>query len=324
MKAKHLFFFLFLWMVGLSTLAPSASLAQKYPDRSIQLIIPYVAGATGDITARMLAEELEKSLGTKIIPNNKPGASTVLGVDTFLRAKKDGYTLFYGGATPFVYVPITNPQVVHYDPVKDVEPLGFHYFFPTTVGVKGDAPWKTLPEFIDYAKKNPGKIRVSTIGVSSQPHFALEMFQSITGISLTHVPFEGGESVVTAVMGGHVEATVDGYGKLKPHAEAGRMRILLIDPKKPSHPEIPTLKELGYPQGLPATWFALWAPAGTPEEAMKVLVPAVEKAVIATKPKVDQMGSLCEYKSPAELRKLRDNEYKQIYEVAVKLGLRKQ
>ena len=324
MKAKHLFFFLFLWMVGLSILAPSASLAQKYPDRSIQLIIPYVAGATGDITARMLAEELEKSLGTKIIPNNKPGASTVLGVDTFLRAKKDGYTLFYGGATPFVYVPITNPQVVHYDPGKDVEPLGFHYFFPTTVGVKADAPWKTLPEFVDYAKKNPGKIRVSTIGVSSQPHFALEMFQSITGISLTHVPFEGGESVVTAVMGGHVEATVDGYGKLKPHAEAGRMRILLIDPKKPSRPEIPTLKELGYPQGLPATWFALWAPAGTPEEAMKVLVPAVEKAVIATKPKVDQMGSLCEYKSPAELRKLRDNEYKQIYEVAVKLGLRKQ
>jgi tripartite-type tricarboxylate transporter receptor subunit TctC len=324
MKAKHLFFFLFLWMVGLSTLAPSASLAQKYPDRSIQLIIPYVAGATGDITARMLAEELEKNLGTKIIPNNKPGASTVLGVDTFLRAKKDGYTLFYGGATPFVYVPITNPQVVHYDPVKDVEPLGFHYFFPTTVGVKADAPWKTLPEFVDYAKKNPGKIRVSTIGVNSQPHFALEMLQSITGISLTHVPFEGGESVVTAVMGGHVEATVDGYGKLKPHAEAGRMRILLIDPKKPSHPEIPTLKELGYPQGLPATWFALWAPAGTPEEAMKVLVPAVEKAVIATKPKVDQMGSLCEYKSPAELRKLRDNEYKQIYEVAVKLGLRKQ
>jgi len=102
------------------------------------------------------------------------------------------------------------------------------------------------------------------------------------------------------------------------------MRILLIDPKKPSHPEIPTLKELGYSQGLPATWFALWAPAGTPQEAMKVLVPAVEKAVIATKPKVDQMGSLCEYKSPAELRKLRDNEYKQIYEVAVKLGLRKQ
>jgi tripartite-type tricarboxylate transporter receptor subunit TctC len=272
----------------------------------------------------MLAEELEKILGTKIIPNNKPGASTVLGVDTFLRAKKDGYTLFYGGATPFIYVPISNPEVVHYDPVKDVEPLGFHYFFPTVVGVKGDAPWKTFSEFVDYAKKNPGKLRISTIGVGSSSHFAVEMLQSITGIQLTHVPFEGGESVVTAVMGGHVESTLDGYGKLKPHAEAGRMRILLIDPKKPDHPELPTLKELGYKQGLPATWFALWAPAGVPDEARKVLVPAVEKAVRATKARVEQLGSIVDIKSPAELRKWRDDEYKQIYDIAVKIGLRKQ
>ncbi len=324
MKARHLFVFVVMFLVGFCTLVAPAAHAQRYPDRPIQLIIPYVAGATGDITARMLAEELEKILGTKIIPNNKPGASTVLGVDTFLRAKKDGYTLFYGGATPFIYVPISNPEVVHYDPVKDVEPLGFHYFFPTVVGVKGDAPWKTFPEFVDYAKKNPGKLRISTIGVGSSSHFAVEMLQSITGIQLTHVPFEGGESVVTAVMGGHVESTLDGYGKLKPHAEAGRMRILLIDPKKPDRPEIPTLKELGYKQGLPATWFALWAPAGVPDEARKVLVPAVEKAVRATKARVEQLGSIVDIKSPAELRKWRDDEYKQIYDIAVKIGLRKQ
>jgi tripartite-type tricarboxylate transporter receptor subunit TctC len=149
------------------------------------------------------------------------------------------------------------------------------------------------------------------------------MLQSITGIQLTHVPFEGGESVITAVLGGHVEATLDGYGKLKPHVEAGRMRILLIDPKKPDQPQIPTLRELGYKQGIPATWFALWAPAGIPEEARKVLVPAVEKAVKATKPRIDALGSICEYKSPAETKKLRDDEYKQMYEIAVRIGLRK-
>ena len=101
------------------------------------------------------------------------------------------------------------------------------------------------------------------------------------------------------------------------------MRILLIDPKKPTHPEIPTLKELGYKQGLHATWFALWAPAGIPEEARRVLVPAVEKAVNITKPKIEQLGSICEYKNPEELRKLRDDEYKQMYEIAVRIGLRK-
>jgi len=322
MKARRLLIFAVLFMLGFGTIAPSASFA-GYPDRPIQLIIPYVAGATGDITSRMLADELEKIIGQKIIPNNKPGAGTVLGAETAIRAKKDGYTLFYGGASPFVYAPIANPEVVHYDPAKDVEPLGFHYFFPTVVGVKADAPWKTFPEFVDYAKKNPGKIRITSIGVGSSTHFAIELLQSITGIKLTHVPFEGGETVITAVLGGHVEATLDGFGKLKPHVEAGRMRILLIDPKKPNYPEIPTLKELGYKQGLPATWFALWAPAGVPEEVKKVLIPAVEKAVKATKPKIDALGSICEYKDPEELRKLRDDEYKQMYEIAIRIGLRK-
>ncbi len=311
-------------VLALVAFTHTSSLAAGYPDRNIQLIIPYVPGATGDITARMLADELEKNLGgVKIIPNNKPGAGTVLGAEAAVRSKKDGYTLFYGGASPFVYAPISNPDVVHYDPAKDVEPLGFHYFFPTVVGVKADAPWKNFKEFVDYAKKYPGKIRITSIGVGSSTHFAIAMLESITGIQLTHVPFEGGESVITAVLGGHVEATLDGYGKLKPHVEAGRMRILLIDPKKPDQPQIPTLKELGYKQGIPATWFALWAPAGIPEDARKVLIPAVEKAVKATKPKIDALGSICEYKTPAETKKLRDDEYKQMSEIAVKIGIRK-
>ena len=321
---KTRFVLVVLAILGFVAVSFSASLAAGYPDHNIQLIIPYVAGATGDITARMLVEELEKNLGgAKIIPVNKPGAGTVLGAETAIRAKKDGYTLFYGGASPFVYAPIANPSVVHYDPAKDVEPLGFHYFFPTVVGVRADAPWKNFKEFVDYAKKNPGKIRITSIGVGSSTHFAIEMLQSITGIQLTHVPFEGGESVITAVLGGHVEATLDGYGKLKPHVEAGRMRILLIDPKKPDQPQIPTLRELGYKQGIPATWFALWAPAGIPDDARKVLVPAVEKAVKATCPRIDALGSICEYKSPAETKKLRDDEYKQMYEIAVRIGLRK-
>ena len=111
--------------------APSASFA-GYPDHTIQLVIPYVPGATGDITARLLADELEQILGQKIIPNNKPGASAVLGSDAVVRSKKDGYTLLYAGASAFIYARIINPEIVHYDPFKDVEPLGFHYFFPQT------------------------------------------------------------------------------------------------------------------------------------------------------------------------------------------------
>ncbi len=323
MRTKHLqaqtLLFAALATLGLALFAPGVSFA-VYPDHTIQLIIPYVPGATGDITGRLMADELGQILGQKIIPNNKPGAGTVLGADAAIRAKRDGYTLFYGGASWTVYAPISNPESIHYNPTKDMEPLGFHYFFPTVVGVRADAPWKTFAQFVDYAKKNPGKIRISSIGTGSSPHFHIEMLQMITGIKLTHVPFEGGESVVTAVMGGHVEATLDGYGKLKPHVDGGRMRILLIDPKKPDHPEIPTLTELGYKQGLPASWFAFWAPAGIPEEARKVLIPAIEKAVRITKPKVEAIGSICEYKSPADQKKLRDDEYKQISEVAGRMG----
>lgn len=309
------------FMLVLGTISPVACAAAGYPDHQIQMIIPYVPGATGDITARMLAEELGQAIGAKIIPNNKPGAGTVLGAEALVRARKDGYTIFYGGASPFVYAPISNPDVVHYDPTKDVEPLGFHYFFPTVVGVKADAPWKNFKEFADYAKKNPGKIRIASIGMGTSVHFAIEMLQAYTGIKLTHVPFEGGETVITAVLGNHVESVLDGFGKLKPHVEAGRMRILLIDPKKPDYPQIPTLRDLGYKQTLPATWFGVYAPAGIPEEARKVLVTGVEKAVKATKSKVEAMGSICEYKSPQEQRKLRDDEYKQVTEIASRLGL---
>jgi len=323
MNARKIFASAMFFVFVLSGFFTPTVQAQKYPERPIQLIIPYVAGATGDITARMLAEELEKILGTKIIPLNKPGASAVLGTDAVVRAKKDGYTLLYAGASALIYAPVSNPEIVHYDPFKDLEPLGFHYFFPQTITVRSDAPWKTFPELVGYAKKNPGKLRVSTIGVGSTPHFILEMVMSITGIQMTHVPFEGGETVMTALLGGHVEVTCDGFAKVKPHADAGKMRVLLITNKMLAFPEIPTITELGYKQSLFATWFALYSPSGIPEEVRKILVPAIEKAVHLTKPRIEKMGSLVEYKPPAELQKMTEEDYKKALEIAKRIGLGK-
>jgi tripartite-type tricarboxylate transporter receptor subunit TctC len=323
MRTKQVFHGIILFVLVFVLSVPSMSLAAGYPDKNIQLVIPYVAGATGDITARLLANELEKILGVKIIPVNKPGASTVLGVETVAKGKKDGYTLLYAGNTATVYVPATDPGIIHFDPVKDLEPLGYHYVFPQGIAVKADAPWNTFAEFIDYAKKNPGKLRVSTIGVGSSPHFALEMIQSITGTQMTHVPFEGGESTVTAVMGGHVEAACDGLAKFKPHVDAKRMKILLLSNKMPDLPGIPTITELGYKQRLYPSCFAVYAPGGIPEDVKKILVPAVEKAIKATFPKIIAMGSLPEYHTPAEMREMREDEFKVVSELAIKLGLRK-
>lgn len=321
MKKAYLFIFTILIMLCFTLFTPYSFSAERYPDKPIQLIIPYVAGAVGDITARMLADELEKALNGKIIPNNKPGASTLLGIETALRAKRDGYTLVYAGASATVFIPITNPELVKFDPVKDLEPLGFHYVLPSTITVKEDSEWKTFAELIAYARKNPGKLRVSTMGKNSQPHFTLEVIQALTGTEFTHVPFEGGESVITALLGGHVEVTCDAYSKVKPHSEAGKLKILLTTNKIATKPQIPTITELGYKQNLPTTWFGLFAPAGIPEEARKALIPAVKKAVKATKDRIDQMGSLCDYKSPTEMRKLIDEQYKQISSIAKKMGI---
>lgn len=323
MKGKNLIVFVTMVFLGFGNLITPAVHAQPYPNRNIQLIIPNVPGATADIKSRLLADELEKILGTKIIPMNKPGAGSILGTDLAARSKNDGYTMVYVAAAGMVYAPAAQPEVVKYNPAKDLEPLGLHCFFPQTITVRTDSPWKTFPELIDYAKKNPGKLRVSTVGIGSTPHFILEMIQSITGASLTHVPFEGGESVMTALLGGHVEVTCDGYAKVKPHADAGKMRVLLVTNKLPFLPDIPLITELGYKQSLVSTWFALYAPAGIPEEARKILVPAIEKAVKLTKPKIDNMGSVGEYRSPSELRKLVAEQYEVALALAVKMGLRK-
>jgi tripartite-type tricarboxylate transporter receptor subunit TctC len=321
-KVKHLLFvFLFTWVYG--TLGARDAVSQRYPDRPIQLVIPNVAGSSMDNSARALAEELEKVLGTKVVSLNKPGASTVLGTDFVVRGKKDGYTLLYAGASSLVMAPATNPEVVHYDPAKDLEPLGFHYFLPNTVNTRTDFPWRNFPEFIDYAKKNPEKLRVATSGVGHPTHFMLEMIQVMTGARFVHVPFQGGAPVVTSVLGGHVEVCCDTFANVKQHVDAGKMQILLTTYKLPAFPDVPTITELGYKESLPVGWMGLWAPAGIPEEARRVLIPATEKAVRNSKPKIDLMWAVCEYKTPLEQTRLREEQYRQISETAAKMGLRK-
>ena len=324
MRTKRQFFFTIPVMLGLVLLAPSVLFAERFPDHPIQLVIPNAAGSSMDLGGRMIAAELEKILGTNIIPTNKPGAGTVLGTDTVIRAKKDGYTLLYNDLqSALIIAPIINPEIVHYDPSKDVEPLGFHFLFPNTITVRSDSPWKTFLELIDYAKKNPGKARFSTMGIGTLPNLLLEMIQAMTGAQFTHIPFKGGESVVTAVLGGHVEATCHSLAGVKPHVDAGKMRILLINNKMPAFPEIPIITELGYKESLPIAGFGLYAPAGIPEEARKALIPAIEKAVRNTKSKVEEMWGVIQYKSPSEQRKMWEEEYHKIYEIATNIGLRK-
>jgi tripartite-type tricarboxylate transporter receptor subunit TctC len=323
-KRSFLIIGLFTLICGLGLTAP-AVFAQTYPDRPIQLIIPGAAGSILDIAGRLVAEEMTKILHQPVIPVAKPGAGFTLGTDQVARSKKDGYTLAYTNSPAIIYSRILNPETVPYDPDKDLEPLGFHLSVVSGLAVQADAPWKDFRELIDYAKKNPDKIRVSTPGIGTTNHFQLELIQSLTGAQFIHVPFKGGETVITALLGGHVEVVCDSTSKLTPHVEAGKMRVLLVSVKTPQYPKTPTLRDLGFKQDLISSWFGMYGPAGMPENVKKVLIPAIEKAMTnpEVKAKLEKMEFVVAYKPPAELKKYAAEEYESSLALAKKIGLRK-
>jgi len=315
-----LLFSLFCIFTGISTLH-----AQPYPNRPVQFIIPLVAGAAMDINGRLVAEELGKILGTQMVVMNKVGAAMTLGTDFVAKSKKDGYTICYTGTSGIVYSRILNPETVPYDPAKDLEPLGLHCFFALAFAVQEGSPWKSFGELIEYAKKNPGKVRVATHGQGSIDHFNVEIIQSLTGAQFTHVPFKGGQQVVTALLGGHVEVISHAFSQVIPHVDGGKMRILLLTKKMANYPNLPTLPELGYKQDLLSAWFALYGPAGMPEDVKNTLVQAVAKTINhqELKTKIEKMGFIVDYKSPAELKKLGVEDYEKALAVAKKVGLHK-
>jgi tripartite-type tricarboxylate transporter receptor subunit TctC len=299
--------------------------AQPYPNRPIQYIIPFVPGGGGDLAARTLAEDLGRVLGTPVVPINKPGAGFTLGTDAVAKARKDGYTIGYTNGPAIIQARILNPETVPYDPDKDLEALGLHVFFPLAVAVRGDSPWKTFNELIEYAKKNPEKVSASLPGIGSASHFNLEITQSLTDVRFTAIPFKGGQSGVTQLLGGHVDIIYESFGNILPHFEAGKLRVLLTTKKIPASPGVPTLTELGYKQDLFSGWQALYAPAGIPEEVKRTLVAAAEKAIKnpESKTKLEKLGYVVDYKSPADLIKAVSEEYNAALSLALKIGLRK-
>ncbi len=315
------------FLVGVFFIAAGLATAQAetYPNHPIHLIIPMDAGSAGDTVVRPFADELARILKTPVVVNNKPGASGTLGTDQVVKSKKDGYTLLYANSSALVYAKASNPETVPYDPIKDLEPLGFHCFFPLTIAVLDSAPWKTFGELIDYAKKNPGKIRVSTSGQGSIDHFNQEIIQSLTGAQFTLVPFKGAAAVLTALLGGHVDMICIANSLSSPQVKAGKMRMLLLTNKIREYPDVPTAVQLGYPRDLLSPWFALFGPTGIPDEVKKILIPAIEKAIKAPefKSQIEKLGFVVEYKTPVDLKKLVVSEYETARNLALKLGMSK-
>ena len=313
---------LFLVLCGWS-MAVSPLQAQPYPNRSIQLVIPGAAGLMQDIPGRLLSEEVGKLIKQQIVVLNKPGASMTLGTDAVAKSKKDGYTLLFTATAPLVYPRVFDPKSVPYDPDKELEPLGGRALISFTVTVQENSPWKTFDELIDYAKKNPEKLRVGTPGIETAANFDLQIIQNLTDTRFIHIPITKGPAV--SLLGGHIEVVVLPITEVISYAEAKKLRILLVSNKMPEIPSVPTPKELGYHQDLLPTWFGFYGPSGMPEEVKKVLVPAIEQVIKnpEMKARLEKMHFVVDYKSPSEMKKLVAEEYETVNGMAKKLGLGK-
>jgi tripartite-type tricarboxylate transporter receptor subunit TctC len=309
--------------VSLVTIATPQLGAQGYPHQAINIVIPLAPGDAADVTGRTMGEELGKLLGVPVVPINRPGAGATIGTDNVVKARKDGYTILMTPNAAVVSSRILNPETVPYDPMKDLTPLGLVTRTPIMIAVRQDAPYKSFGEMVEFAKKNPGKIRVGTIGPGSAGHFAIEIINSLTGAGLTMVPFKGGAPGITALLGGHVEGVGFTLGALSGHIKSGAMRGLVSSSRFPQLPEIPTLSQLGYRQDLLGVWLAFFAPAGVPAEVTKVLVPTIEKVAKdpAIAAKLAGLGIVQDYAPPDKLVAEMREEYRTVEEIAKKAGL---
>ena len=308
----------FLFLVGASEL-----FGQGYPDRAINVIIPMAPGDGLDVSGRLMAEELGNLLKVPIVPLNRPGASGTVGTDTVVKAKKDGYTLLFTNSASIIYTRILHPENVPYHSFRDLAPLGLSTISPVLMVAREDAPFKNLKELVDYTKKNPGKVRCGTPGVGSVSDFNMEIIKAATGADITLVPFKGAMPAITALLGGHVETIITAIAPLIGHLRSGKMRGIATSNGFPEFPDIPTFKQMGYPQDLLGVWFAYFAPSGIPAPIAGTLISAIEKVVNdpAISSKLAQMGMIQEFESPEKLLTRMHEEYKIVEEIARKSGM---
>jgi tripartite-type tricarboxylate transporter receptor subunit TctC len=262
------------------TAVATGAVGQAYPSKPIQLIVPFPPGGPTDIVGRMVAGKIAEALGQSVVVENRAGAGGTVGSIAASKAAPDGYTLLYGSTSTLAIAPSLY-RGLPYDPRKSFAPISLVSRGPILVAVNSQVPARTLKEFIDLAKKEPGKLAYSSAGSGTPPHLAGELFKTVAGVDLLHVPYKGGAPAINDLVGGQVQAIFEGQVALAPHLQSGRVRALAItgDKRSPALPDVPTAAEAGLPQYEANFWSGLVAPSGTPAEAIQKLNAVLVKAL---------------------------------------------
>jgi tripartite-type tricarboxylate transporter receptor subunit TctC len=245
-------------------MAPSAR-AQDYPLRPVTLIVPYTPGGSTEILARITGKKLEERLGKPVIVENKPGAGTVIGSTAVAQSAPDGYTLLMATPTPMA-INVSVHKSLPYDPVADFVPLGMIASAPFLLLVNPDLPVHSVSELIAYAKAHPGKLSYGSGGVGAPHHLYMELFKSMTGTEMAHVPYKGSLPALDDVVGGHIQLMFCDIPPAAGMVAADKVRALGVSTARrvAAYPDIPTVAEAGVPGFDVAGWFMIVAPAKTP------------------------------------------------------------
>ena len=303
----------------------SAAAAQSaWPSKPITMIVPFPPGGVADTVARPVAEALGKELKQTVVVENKVGAGGALGNGAAARAPADGYTLLMSLSS--ISILPEADAILGRKPaytLNQLTPIARFTADPTVLVVRADAPWKTLADFVADLKRRPGATNYGSSGNYGTMHVPMEMLKTAAGFTMVHIPYTGAGPAVLALLGGQVDAVATGPSTVAQHIKAGKLRALAHWGDKPlaALPEVPSLKQLGYPT-LFAQWSALFAPAGTPEPVVQALRAAAKKAasdaqVVAT---IQKAGSPIEYLDAPEFKTYWDADAKGMTAAVRRIG----
>lgn len=290
-------------LVLASWVAADTTHPQSFPaGRPITLIVPYAAGGTTDTGARLLAPGLEEALSTKVIVVNRAGAASQVALTGLINSPPDGYTLSYA-VLPTVITHYADPGRDAPYSRKDFQPVALHHLTPAVLAVQATSPYKTLKDFVEAARANPGKLTISDSGLMANPHLSVLMLEKAAGVRFGSVHFDGGAPSVTALLGGHVTALAGGTSDAVAHVKSGKFRVLGVAAEQESEflPGVPTMKAQGY-DAVTVSATGILAPGGTPQEVVDLLSAAIRKVVASEEhqKKLRDLGASPHYLNPKE------------------------
>ena len=250
-------------LAGLFLVCALSAAAQNFPSRPVHIIVPYTPGTGADILSRVLGPKLAERWRAAVVTDNRPGATGNIGADLAAKSPPDGYTLLLT-ATSFTTNPALKPAP--FDPVKDFAPIALLATGALGVYIHPQVPAKSMREFVELVRAQPGKLHYSSPGNGGPQHLAMELLKLETGMDIVHVPYKGAAGAISDLVGGHVQAMVSALQTVASQVQSGRLRMLAVMSARRSDafPDVPTLKQAGLPDLEVETWYAMFAPAGTP------------------------------------------------------------